>query len=131
MLYQMHSDVFDMSDPDSSFDLQEVRNIFQAPENKKLAMNMFLHYSDVGNPCHPWEICSKWAFLVLDEFFAQGDQEKALGIPVQMLNDRDKVNKPSSQIGFIEFIVAPFATSQAKLFPGCLELAKNMETNVK
>merc|ERR1719326_2635538 len=129
MLYQMHSDVFDMSDPDSSFDLQEVRNIFQAPENKKLAMNMFLHYSDVGNPCHPWEICSKWAFLVLDEFFAQGDQEKALGIPVQMLNDRDKVNKPNSQIGFIEFLVTPLVVGAVKLFPALYELCDNLGDN--
>ena len=28
-----------------------------------------------------------------DEFFAQGDKEKELGIPVGMLNDRDKVNR--------------------------------------
>ena len=29
--------------------------------------------------------------LTSEEFFAQGDQEKAMGIPVQFLNDRDKV----------------------------------------
>ena len=27
----------------------------------------------------------------------QGDMEKEKGIPVQMLNDRDKVNRPNSQ----------------------------------
>ena len=56
-------------------------------------------------------ICSKWASVVLDEFFLQGDKEKELGIPVQMLNDRDKVNRPFSQIGFIEFIVSPLLLS--------------------
>ena len=38
---------------------------------------------------------SSWrrlAHLCVDEFFAQGDMEKEKGIPVQMLNDRDKVN---------------------------------------
>ena len=38
-----------------------------------------------------------WGATVLlagmDEFFAQGDREKELEIPVGMLNDRDKVNR--------------------------------------
>ena len=29
----------------------------------------------------------------MDEFFAQGDREKELNIPVGMLNDRGKVNR--------------------------------------
>ena len=33
----------------------------------------------------------------VDEFFAQGDKEKELGIPVGMLNDRDKVNRRGQQ----------------------------------
>ena len=37
---------------------------------------------------------SNEAWRVLEEFFNQGDEEKSLGLPVGMLNDRDKVNKP-------------------------------------
>merc|ERR1719281_134679 len=92
---------------------------------------MFLHSADVGNPAHPWKICSRWAFFVLDEFFAQGDQEKLLGIPVQMLNDRDKVNKPNSQIGFIEFLVFPLVSACVKLFPALYELSDNLGDNVQ
>jgi hypothetical protein len=129
MMYQMHSDIFDTYDPDA--DEPDYDESFASAENKKLAINMFLHTSDVGNPCHPWKICSKWAWLVLDEFFAQGDQEKALGIPVQMLNDRDKVNKPNSQIGFIEFLVTPLITSAVKLFPALYELSDNLGENLQ
>ncbi len=50
-----------------------------------------------------------------DEFCAQGDKEKQLGIPVQMLNDRVKVNRPFSQIGFIEFLVAPLLFAFVKV----------------
>merc|ERR1719217_1178675 len=128
MLYQMHSDVFEVGDPDADPDYEEA---LSSAENKSLAMNMFLHFSDVGNPCHPWEICSKWAWLVLDEFFAQGDQEKTLGIPVQMLNDRDKVNKPNSQIGFIEFLVTPLVSACVRLFPALYELGDNLGENVQ
>merc|ERR1719265_2510492 len=94
-------------------------------------MNCFIHSADVGNPCHPWAICSKWAWNVLDEFFAQGDQEKVLGIPVQMLNDRDKVNKPNSQIGFIEFLVVPLFCAATKLFPVLHELSDNLASNAQ
>ena len=73
-------------------------------------MNALLHCADIGNPMksaleigliglmlRPWEICYQLAHLCLDEFFAQGDMEKERGIPVQMLNDREKVNRPNSQ----------------------------------
>lgn len=50
--------------------------------------------------------CS-WAKAVTQEFFAQGDQEAALGLPISPLMDRHKSSLPLSQINFIEFIVAP------------------------
>merc|ERR1719191_2682212 len=94
-------------------------------------MNVFLHFSDVANPCRPWDICKKWSFLVLDEFFAQGDQEKSLGIPVQMLNDRDKVNKPNSQIGFLDFMVAPLISVMIRIMPKLHELGDNLVNNME
>merc|ERR1719213_1482462 len=128
VLYQMNQEIFEAAEGYCNRDFQELE-ILQAPDNKKLIMNMFLHSADVGNPAHPWKICNKWAYFVLDEFFAQGDQEKALGIPVQMLNDREKVNKPNSQIGFIEFIVVPLFTAEVKLFPTLYELSDNLASN--
>jgi hypothetical protein len=131
MLFQVNSEVFELAEVDcSTRTLQEIE-VLQQTDNKKLAMNCFIHSADVGNPCHPWKVCSKWAWCVLDEFFAQGDQEKVLGIPIQMLNDRDKVNKPNSQIGFIEFLVVPLFTSTIKLFPSLYELTDNLGSNVQ
>ncbi len=60
---------------------------------------LILHAADVSNPFKPFPICRAWAYLVLEEFFCQGDREKQLGLTVQMLNDRNKVKKPLSQIG--------------------------------
>merc|ERR1712039_770116 len=47
----------------------------------------------------------------------QGDCEKRLGMPVSPLCDRDTTNIPSSQLGFIEFIVEPTLTELAVLAP--------------
>lgn len=44
---------------------------------------------------------------LLEEFFRQGDKEKALGLPFSPLCDRNNTLVAESQIGFIEFIVEP------------------------
>merc|ERR1719433_1703982 len=92
---------------------------------------LFLHLADVSNPLKPFKICKLWAWRVLDEFFAQGDEEKTIGLPVGMLNDRDKVNRPGSQHGFINFLVAPLANHTVKLFPPLQELTLLMAANLQ
>lgn len=97
--------------------------------NKNLVGRLLLHGADLSNPSKPWKITYEWAKLVVAEFFAQGDLEKALGLPVGMLNDRHKVKLASSQLGFIQFMVSPFVASFIKIFPNWREtpmmLAKN------
>merc|ERR1711937_1097971 len=67
---------------------------------------------------------------VIDEFFAQGDEERRLGIPLQFLNDRHKLNKPNSQIGFIEFMIAPFFFAQIRLWPAMAEFGDELVVNL-
>eukprot|EP00927_Polykrikos_kofoidii_P047648 TRINITY_DN41918_c0_g1_i1.p1 TRINITY_DN41918_c0_g1~~TRINITY_DN41918_c0_g1_i1.p1 ORF type:complete len:1162 (-),score=190.73 TRINITY_DN41918_c0_g1_i1:49-3534(-) len=97
----------------------------------QLVMNALLHCADISNPMRPWAVCERWAFFVLQEFFAQGDKEKLAGIPVGMLNDREKVNRPNSQIGFIEFIITPFAEAIVQLLPTLDSLAAHLAFNVR
>jgi len=127
MLYQMNSEVFARNDGPGSLAESE---IFNQPEAKTLAMECILHSADVSNPCKVWDVTHAWALVCLEEFFAQGDQEKVLGIPVQFLNDRDNLNKPNSQIGFIEFMIAPFFMAQIRLWPGMRELGENLVSNL-
>jgi len=94
-------------------------------------LELFLHMADVSNPLKPFDVCKLWALRVLDEFFAQGDEEKALGIPVGMLNDRDKVNVPGSQHGFMNFLVAPLVIEAVKVFPMLHDLHRQMVLNME
>mmetsp|Transcript_70899 Transcript_70899/g.166373 ORF Transcript_70899/g.166373 Transcript_70899/m.166373 type:complete len:260 (-) Transcript_70899:199-978(-) len=66
----------------------------------------------------------------LKSFFAQGDQERSRGIPVQFLNDRLKLNRPNSQIGFIEFMIAPFFAAQIWLWPNLFEYGTCLSVNI-
>lgn len=103
LLYQINSDTLDALKADSVVGLACSALFRRSFEVKSSAgtcqtlMNALLHCADIGNPMKPWEICYQLAHLCLDEFFAQGDMEKERGIPVQMLNDREKVNRPNSQ----------------------------------
>merc|ERR1711879_1136454 len=83
----------------------------------QLAINALLHGADVNNPFKPWDLAKRLAYLCVDEFFAQGDLEKSAGIPVGFLNDKDKVNIPFAQIGFVEFVIAPMVEAMCKIFP--------------
>lgn len=129
MIYQMNLPVFSPKPEGAPLSLAEAE-IWCQPDNKILVMNMVLHAADVSNPSKVWAVTKAWAMVCLEEFFAQGDKEKELAIPVQFLNDRDKLNRPNSQIGFIEFMIAPFLVAQLRLFPALKEMGDNLGNNL-
>lgn len=122
LLYQMNSEAFDQMTPGTV--------VSGSQANMQLILNALLHSADISNPMKPWDVCRLQADRCLDEFFAQGDKEKELGIPVQMLNDREKVNRPNSQIGFIEFVIAPICGAVVNIFPQLDHLAENLGVNI-
>lgn len=128
LLHEMNSELLP---PRRSFPSPELTNCFEAAESRQLLRKLLLHVADVSNPLKPFRVCRVWARKVLEEMFAQGDQEKALGIPLQPLNDRTKVNVPHSQVGFIEFLVAPLAYAVTRVLPPLEPCAAHMLENVK
>mmetsp|Transcript_23384 Transcript_23384/g.20784 ORF Transcript_23384/g.20784 Transcript_23384/m.20784 type:complete len:140 (-) Transcript_23384:196-615(-) len=80
---------------------------FEKEENKTFVMSMCVHVSDLTNPAKNWTESYKWALVVYEEFFVQGDKEKELGLPIGDLNDRKNINLAKSQLGFVDFIVQP------------------------
>merc|ERR1719230_1859038 len=106
-----------------------MKELMRDPTTKILILQLIMHQADISNSTKPFEICRAWSARVLEEFFAQGDKEKELGIPVQMLNDREKVNKPHSQIGFIDFVIAPLLTISLKIFPALRLNAQHLVDN--
>jgi len=136
MMYEVNSEVLDASrdfyreDPDE-FPTREAVDTFRQPESRKLLVKLMLHMSDISNSMKPFRICRIWAWQVLEEFFLQGDAEKRLGVPVQALNDREKVNRPFSQVGFIEFLVSPLLLAVVKVLPPMEAQADQMIQNTK
>jgi len=110
---------------------KEQIEVLNTGPNKTIMARVLLHGADLSNPAKPWNIAYSWAQNVLAEFFAQGDKEKALGLPVGMLNDREKVNLPNSQIGFTQFVVAPFLSSCTKVFGAWRKIAAQLGVNTE
>ena len=73
-------------------------------------MNLMLECADISHPVKPLRIHTRWALLVTEEFFAQGEGEAAAGLPVGNLMSRQKMKGSAwakSLVGFITFAVSP------------------------
>ena len=97
--------------------------------DKQDYMNLVLHSADISNPTKKFEIYYKWAELVVEEFYIQGDKEKELGLNCSC--DRNKVSLYKSQIGFMDFVVIPFYSQFVKVFPKLNFLFENLNDNKK
>ncbi|XP_064466301.1 dual specificity calcium/calmodulin-dependent 3',5'-cyclic nucleotide phosphodiesterase 1A-like isoform X10 [Ornithodoros turicata] len=75
--------------------------------DKPKALSLLLHCCDISHPCKEWRLHHRWTYLLMEEFFQQGDKEKELGLPYSPLCDRNTTLIAESQIGFIDFILYP------------------------
>lgn len=82
-------------------------------EDKQLVLDTLLHLADVSNPCKLRPLALHWTKRLFDEFWAQGDQEAKLGLPISPMCDRTAGmdSLPQTQLGFIDFVVGPAYTS--------------------
>ena len=95
--------------------------------DKQEYMNLVVHSSDISNPTKRFDIYFKWAKLIVEEFYDQGDKEKKLGLKCSC--DRTKVNIYKNQLGFIDFIELPFFSLITKAFPKLDFLLNNLNNN--
>ena len=70
-------------------------------------LNFITHIADIFHNYKKFEISLKWVELLSNEFWNQGDKEKKLGLPISFLCDRDNIDVPKSQIGFITSFIIP------------------------
>ena len=61
-------------------------------------LQQMLHCADLSNPTKPEKVYREWVTRVMDEFFRQGDRERALGYDVSPMCDRSAVKVPNAQV---------------------------------
>uniref|UniRef100_A0A674MPF9 High affinity cGMP-specific 3',5'-cyclic phosphodiesterase 9A n=1 Tax=Takifugu rubripes TaxID=31033 RepID=A0A674MPF9_TAKRU len=97
---------------------QKVDGFDFADEDHMTCLKMVLiKCCDISNEVRPMEVAEPWVDCLLEEYFMQSDREKTEGLPVAPFMDREKVTKPTAQIGFIKFVLIPMFETVMKLFP--------------
>jgi len=77
-------------------------------DSRRFLNNLCLKAGDLGHAGLPWNVHLKWSARMAEEFYAQGDEEMRLGMPISALcNSKDVGNLAKSQQGFLNFVVAP------------------------
>ena len=85
-------------------------------ESKLIRMQLAIKCADVGHPARELDTHLAWTKRVTEEFYAQGDLERAQGMKLSPLCDRNqsKLLLAQGQIGFITFVAKPlFALLEA------------------
>jgi len=95
-------------------------------------MQMALKCADLGHLALPWTSHLRWVKRLEEEFFAQGDQEKKLGmLEISFLMDRNKGGPSDSQVGFFDFMVLPLFQAFVEAFPSLQPMLSAVEENYK
>jgi len=83
--------------------------------DQQLALTWYFRASDIGHSAKPWDIHRRWSERLVEEFHAQGDVERGLGLPLSPLCDRNNFDLSKSQTGFLQFICLPMYEELVRL----------------
>ena len=100
-------------------------------EEQQCLLDYMIHLADLAHNIKLFEISLKWVELLSEEFWKQGDLEKELNLPVSFLCDREDVNIPKSQKGFISGYVIPTFETLVTIFPTLRFTLDNANSNLK
>lgn len=98
-------------------------------QDSMLLLQMAMKCADLGHMSLSWDVHKKWVSRVEAEFFAQGDREKAAGLPVSFLMDRDKPGCSETQVGFFQFVVLPLFNAVARVAPSMQPMLDGVMAN--
>ncbi|XP_047524274.1 probable 3',5'-cyclic phosphodiesterase pde-5 isoform X2 [Pieris napi] len=106
---------------------------WQDPKNCKLAMAISMTAADLSASTKPWDIQIKTVQVIFEEFYEQGDKERAAGkIPVPMMDRYKPEEQATSQVGFLEEICVPCYEILRQILPNTNPMyemvGKNLET---
>ncbi|KAL5971400.1 cAMP-specific 3'5'-cyclic phosphodiesterase 4C [Taenia solium] len=89
-----------------------------------------VHCADLSNTAKPLDLYTKWTHRLMDEFFLQGDRERAAGLDISPMCDRETATIEKSQVSFIDFISHPLWEMWSDLVhPAAQDILELLEYN--
>lgn len=93
---------------------------WNVPTHRFLLKSIMMTTADLSGQCKPFQTAKKITELVYQEFYAEGDAEKAMGQFPLSIMDREKQHMvPNDQFQFLTIIVLPCTILLAKILPNC------------
>ena len=125
---------FEIGNPNEGLVNKKVEEIFYNKDNlfanQQSFLDYFIHSADLAHNTKLFHISLKWVELLSNEFWIQGDKEKALNLPVSFLCDRNDTNVPKSQVGFIKGFIIPTFELLINIFPSLDYMVDNAKNNM-
>lgn len=92
---------------------------------------MAIKAADISNPARNLNLSKTWSENIMEEFFKQGDNERALKLPISNLCDRHTTVIPKAQSGFFEYVALPTFKAWSKFVgsPLSVRLCENIIRN--
>ena len=102
--------------------------------NDTLSLQIAIKCADLGHNCEKRSVHKQWVARVQEEFWQQGDLERAKGLQVPQMNDRSlhsPATEANSQVAFQELFCTPLFNSLGCAFPGTLPMAQQSWVNLQ
>nr|XP_018897248.1 PREDICTED: cGMP-dependent 3',5'-cyclic phosphodiesterase-like [Bemisia tabaci] len=86
-------------------------------EHRELLRSHFMTLADLSDQTKDWLTVKNASLLVYQEFFLQGDEEKAIGSKPDVSMDREKARIPELQLQFLRSVILPLVNVTVILYP--------------
>ena len=100
-------------------------------DEQQSLLDFMIHLADLAHNTRLFSISIKWVELLSEEFWKQGDLEKEHNLPVSFLCDRDNINVPKSQKGFLSGFILSTYECLGNIFPSLKYTYDNANNNLK
>ncbi|XP_076440907.1 putative 3',5'-cyclic phosphodiesterase pde-5 isoform X2 [Babylonia areolata] len=101
-------------------------------EHRHLVMGVMMTACDLCAMFKPWDTQLDLVYVIMEEFWQQGDEEKAKGMTPMPMMDRDKQNElPQLEVGFILGICLPCYELLTEIIPETEPMLTGVTANLK
>ena len=100
-------------------------------DEQQMMLNYLIHAADLGHNTKKFEISLQWVQLLSEENWLQGDIEKEKNLSISFLCDRNNIDIPTSQVGFIQGFILSTFNILVTMFPSLGYTMENAKNNFK